>query len=241
MLRGIGSVFSFLTILPAPSATLDNTARYMYLFPAVGIVIGLLAGLVGLGLAELVDPILASLLVVVFLVVFTGAHHLDGLADFADGLMASGTKEKKLDAMKDSCTGTAGVAGTALYLAGLIIAVYLATPLDLLAGLLIGEILAKFSMVLMAALGNSAAQGSNSPFVRFMQDKRRLAAAFAIMIVPVYLVGDVVGLAMLGATISLTVLITVLSRRSFGGITGDVMGATNEITRLASLMVFVTI
>jgi cobalamin-5''-phosphate synthase (EC 2.7.8.26) len=46
---------------------------------------------------------------------------------------------------------------------------------------------------------------------------------------------------MLGVTVIVTLFILVLSNRSFGGVTGDVIGSTNELTRLASLMVFVSI
>jgi adenosylcobinamide-GDP ribazoletransferase len=46
---------------------------------------------------------------------------------------------------------------------------------------------------------------------------------------------------MLGVTIIVTLFILIISTRSFGGITGDVLGSTNELTRLASLMVFVSI
>ena len=241
MLKEIGSVFSFLTIFPSSNATLENIAKYMYIFPIVGIAIGLLVGSFGFGLSFVLDPLLVSLLVVASLAIVTGIHHVDGLADFADGLMVKGSKERKLKAMKDLSTGSAGIVGIVLYLVGLIITISLTSGFDLFKAILISEILAKFSMVLMASLGNSASLGSNSPFVSIMKDKRKLAAAFIIMLIPVAVIGETTGLIMLGVTITLTIFLLAISTRSFGGITGDVLGATNELTRLASLMVFVSI
>jgi adenosylcobinamide-GDP ribazoletransferase len=241
MFKEIGSVFSFLTIFPSSNSTLDNIAKYMYIFPIVGIVIGLLIGSFGFGLSFFLDPLLVSLLVVASIVIITGIHHADGLADFADGLMVKGSKDRKLKAMKDLSTGSAGIVAIALYLIGLVIAISLTSGFDLFKAILISEILAKFSMVLMASLGNSASLGSNSPFVKVMKDKKKLAIAFLIMIVPVILIGETTGLMMLGVTVTLTMFLLVLSTRSFGGITGDVLGATNEFTRLASLMVYVSI
>ncbi|MCV0392957.1 MAG: adenosylcobinamide-GDP ribazoletransferase [Nitrosopumilus sp.] len=241
MLKEIGSVFSFLTIFPSSNATLETIAKYMFVFPIVGIVIGLIIGSIGLGLSFFLDPLLVSLLVVASIAIVTGIHHADGLADFADGLMVKDTKEKKLQAMKDLSTGSAGIVSIVLYLLGLIITISLTSGFELFRAILISEILAKFSMVLMASLGNSASPGSNSPFVAIMKDKKKLAAAFFIMIIPVILLGETTGFVMLGVTVTLTLFILVLSTRSFGGITGDVLGATNELTRLASLMVFVSI
>lgn len=241
MLKEIGSVFSFLTIFPSSNATLENIAKYMYVFPIVGIAIGLLIGLFGFGLSFFLEPLLVSLLVVSSLAIITGIHHADGLADFADGLMVKGSKERKLKAMKDLSTGSAGIVGIVLYFVGLIITISLTSGFDLFKAILISEILAKFSMVLMASLGNSASLGSNSPFVSIMKDKKKLAAAFFIMIVPVAVIGETTGLVMLGVAITLTIFLLAISTRSFGGITGDVLGATNELTRLASLMVFVSI
>ncbi len=241
MLKEIGSVFSFLTIFPSSNATLENIAKYMYVFPIVGIAIGLLVGSFGFGLSFVLDPLLVSLLVVASLAIVTGIHHADGLADFADGLMVKGSKERKLKAMKDLSTGSAGIVGIVLYLVGLIITISLTSGFDLFKAILISEILAKFSMVLMASLGNSASLGSNSPFVSIMKDKRKLAVAFIIMLIPVAVICETTGLIMLGVTITLTIFLLAISTRSFGGITGDVLGATNELTRLASLMVFVSI
>jgi len=241
MLKEIGSVFSFLTIIPSSNATLENIAKYMYLFPIVGIAIGLLVGSFGFGLSFFLDPLLVSLLVVASIAIVTGIHHADGLADFADGLMVKGSKDRKLKAMKDLSTGSAGIVGIVLYLVGLIITISLTSGFDLFKAILISEILAKFSMVLMASLGNSASLGSNSPFVKIMKDKKKLAAAFIIMLIPVIVIGETTGLLMLGVTVILTIFLLVISTRSFGGITGDVLGATNELTRLASLMVFVSI
>ncbi len=241
MLKEISSVFSFLTIFPSSNATLENIAKYMYLFPIVGIIIGLLVGSFGFGLSFLLDPLLVSLLVVASITIVTGIHHADGLADFADGLMVKGSKDRKLKAMKDLSTGSAGIVAIVLYLVGLIITISLTSGFDLFRAILISEILAKFSMVLMASLGNSASLGSNSPFVKIMKDKKKLAVAFIIMLIPVIVIGETTGLLMIGVTVTLTLFLLAISTRSFGGITGDVLGATNELTRLASLMVFVSI
>jgi len=241
MLKEIGSVFSFLTIIPSSNATLENIAKYMYFFPLVGIAIGLLVGSFGFGLSSFLDSLIVSLLVVTSIAIITGIHHTDGLADFADGLMVKGTKDKKLNAMKDLTIGSAGIVAIVLYFISLIITISLTNGFDLFKAIIISEILAKFSMVLMASLGNSASLGSNSPFVMFMKDRKKLTTAFIITIIPVIVIGETTGLVMFGVTFVLTIFILSLSTRSFGGITGDVLGATNELTRLASLMVFVSL
>ena len=69
MLKEIGSVFSFLTIFPSSNATLESIAKYMYVFPIVGIAIGLLVGSLGFGLSFVLDPLLVSLLVVASLAI----------------------------------------------------------------------------------------------------------------------------------------------------------------------------
>jgi len=241
MLKEISSVFSFLTIIPSNSTNLETVARYMHVFPIIGIAIGLLIGSIGFGLSFFLEPLIVALLVVASIAIITGIHHTDGLADFADGLMTRGTKEKKRNAMKDLSTGSAGIVSVVLSIVGVIIALSLTTGYELFQAILLSEILAKFSMVLMASIGKSAAVGSNSPFMQIMKDKRRLAVAGVITIIPLVVIGGTTGLILFGASIGVTLFLIGLSTRSFGGITGDVMGATNELTRLSSLLIFVSL
>jgi len=241
MLKEISSVFSFLTIIPSNNTDLGTVARYMHVFPIIGIGIGLLIASIGFGLSFFLEPLIVALLVVASIAIITGIHHTDGLADFADGLMTRGTKEKKCKAMKDLSTGSAGIVSVVLYVVGAIIALSLTSGYELFQAILLSEILAKFSMVLMASIGNSAAVGSNSPFMQIMKDKRRIAVASVITVIPLVVIGGTVGLILFSASIGVTLFLIGLSTRSFGGITGDVLGATNELTRLSSLLIFVSL
>lgn len=241
MLKEISSIFSFLTIIPTKNASIETTAQYMYLFPIVGMVIGLLIGSLGFGLSLFVDPLITSLLVVASLALITGIHHTDGLADFADGLMAKGSKEKKLKAMKDLATGSAGIVAIVLYLIGLIIAISLSSGFQLFLAILLSEIIAKFSMVLMATLGKSASIGSNSPFVELMKNPKKIGLALVLTLVPLVTIGGINGLIIFTSCSILTLILIGISSRSFGGITGDVMGSANELSRLTSLLIFVSL
>ena len=241
MLKQIGSVFSFLTIIPTSNSDLNSIAKNMYLFPLVGIVIGLVIGTLGFGLSLYLEPLIVSLVVVASLAIITGIHHTDGLADFADGLMTKGTKEKKRKAMKDLSVGSAGIFSIVLYAIGVIIALSFSSGMELFKIILLSEVMAKFSMVLMAGLGNSASIGSNSPFMDSMKDKKRLLIAGIITIIPLIVIGEMNGLIVFASGIIVTMFLVGLSTKSFGGITGDVMGASNELTRLSSLLIFVSL
>jgi len=242
MLKEISSVFSFLTIIPTSTTNLETIAKYMYLFPIVGITIGLVVGGFGFGLSFIgLEPLIVGLLVVAAIALITGIHHIDGLTDFADGLMAKGTKEKKLEAMKDLSTGSAGIVTVVLYIVGMIIALSFMEGYFLFQAILVSEIMAKFSMVLMASTGQSAALGSNSPFVQLMKDKKKLGASIAFTIIPLVVVAGSTGMIVFAAGVILTLFLVGISTRSFGGITGDVLGASNELTRLSSLLIFVTL
>ncbi len=238
MLKGISSVISFLTIIPSKSSELDTVAKNMYLFPVAGAIIGLLIGGAGYGLSLYVQPLIVGLVLTGALVIMTGIHHTDALCDFADGMMAKGTKEKKFKAMRDPAVGSAGVVAVVLYVAGMIMSISMMKGLVLFEAILVSELMAKFAMVLQANRGSSAWQGLSSPFTQSMKNPAKLAAASVIAVVPAVILGGTTGIIVVGATVVMSFLLLAVSNRSFGGISGDVFGASNELVRLASLIIF---
>ena len=102
----------FLTRLPVPAAARgDRPLMHTgWAFPLVGLLVGAFGGsALWLG-AHSGIPLLASALIALALTAFvTGALHEDGLADLADGFGGGGTKERKIEIMRDSRVGSYGV------------------------------------------------------------------------------------------------------------------------------------
>jgi adenosylcobinamide-GDP ribazoletransferase len=238
MFNRIISVVSFLTILPSKNSDLETVARNMYLFPIAGALIGLIIGTVGYSLSLFIQPLITGLVLTGVLVIITGIHHTDALCDFADGIMAKGTKEKKQKAMRDPVVGSAGVVTVVLYVAGMIIAISLMKGFVLFEAILLSELMAKLSMVLQANRGLSAWQGFSSPFTQSMKDPRKLCVAVAIAVIPTVILGGITGVFLIISCVGLSLLLLAVANRSFGGISGDVFGASNELVRLASLLIF---
>ena len=236
------SVFSFLTIIPSGSHTLEDTAKNMHAFPAIGLLMGFVLGMAALGLYYAgVDQIIAAFLLVAATMLITGLHHTDGLADFADGLMRRGTVSEKLAAMRDVSVGTGGVTAIVLYVTAMVAALSVAGGEIIFWILLFGESSAKFSMVLVASVGLPSKTGSSVPFVRAMSHRWRLVVASVTAIAPLALFGGPAAIAAIACSSIAAVFIAILATRGFGGITGDVIGASNEIGRLSFVIVYVVL
>lgn len=241
MLKGISSVISFLTIIPSKNVELDTVAKNMYLFPVGGAIIGLIIGAAGFGLSSFLEPMIVGLLLTGSVVILTGIHHTDALCDFADGIMAKGTKEKKLQAMRDPAVGSAGVITIVLYAGGMIMAFSMMKGFTLFQAILLSELLAKFVMVLQANRGSSAWQGLSSPFTQSMKDKKKLGIAAMMTVIPIVIIGGMMGVVVLLVGVGLSFVLLAAANRSFGGVSGDVFGATNELVRLSSLLIFASL
>jgi adenosylcobinamide-GDP ribazoletransferase len=240
-LKPIQSVLAFLTILPVGKQNQDiyYIAKNMYLFPAAGLVIGSIVGAMALGISDFLHPLLTGFLITGALVILTGVHHTDALADFADGLMAKGSKEVKHKAMLDPAVGSAGVATLVMYFAGMIIVfnIGFGSSLAIFTSIITAEVIAKYVMVLLANRGISAWEGFSSPFIAAMKDRYKMIVATGIMAAIVWFASSYAGFIALIISLMLAQLLKYVSSKSFGGVSGDVLGASNEITRLSSFVV----
>jgi adenosylcobinamide-GDP ribazoletransferase len=240
-LKPILSVLAFLTILPVGKQKQDiyYIAKNMYVFPVAGLIIGSIIGAMALGTSNFLHPLLIGFLISGGLMILTGVHHTDALADFADGLMVKGSKEAKHKAMLDPAVGSAGVAVLVLYFIGMIIVfnIGFGSGLKIFTSIITAEVIAKYVMVLLAHRGLSAWEGISSPFIVAMKDRHKMLAATGIMVVIVGFASNYAGFVALIISLTLAQLLKYVSSKSFGGISGDVLGASNEITRLSSLMV----
>ena len=108
--------------------------------------------------------------------------------------------------------------------------------------LIVSEVVAKFAIVTLASTGRSAREGMNTPFVEAMRGRQgmvKLLVALTITIVVAFLISGLLGLLMMGIGVLTSLVIAWVSRRHFGGVTGDVFGASNDLARMTSLLLAV--
>ena len=221
-----------------------DAAKAMFLFPLVGAFIGLLAGLFGWVTSQFLPGLVVGALVLGLLLLITGLHHTDGLLDFGDGVMAHGSAERKIEIMHDQLTGAGGLSlGIMTFLIAALSIAELNTGI-IIQGVVVAEVSAKLSMVIGAWAGQAAHQGMASPFLEAMHGKKgtaRLIAAlvisFGISLPLLWLVGAVALL----ASVLASLIMVGISHRHFKGVTGDVLGATNELTRMVSLITLLAV
>jgi adenosylcobinamide-GDP ribazoletransferase len=221
------SLLQFTTILPLGKAQdLEYFAKRSYLYPLAGYVIG---ALVALPVFFIANPVIAAAVAIALLILITGAHHFDGLMDFGDGLMAHGDREKRIRALTDRNIGAGAVAlalvCTFLLFAGLQEAGLIACAL------LIGEVCAKFSMAFLTAYGRPFREGIHSYLNKYSHPY--FPALSFLLCLPLFFL-PVPPLKICVAFLLMIVcpvILLVLSGRLFGGVNGDVVGASNEITR----------
>jgi adenosylcobinamide-GDP ribazoletransferase len=229
----------FLTRLPAGgTGAAGSLSRATRVYPVIGLGVGLaggaafwLAGALGL------PPLVAGLIAVAATMLLTGALHEDGLADTADGFGGGDGRARKLEIMRDSRTGTYGVAALALSIAirGAALGA-LATPAAVFLALATAHAVSRACLpAAMTTLPPARASGLAAATGRPEPGDAGVALALAAA-VALLAQGFGPGLAALLAGALSAALVAWLARRQVGGYTGDVLGAMQQAAEVAVLL-----
>lgn len=108
-MKQLVSAFQFLTTIPLKKSVEFRPTAMVSFFPVVGFLVGCTVLFLDFLASMLWSSAIVSLLDVIFLMILSGALHLDGLGDTADGLFSHRKREEKLNIMKDSRVGIMGV------------------------------------------------------------------------------------------------------------------------------------
>jgi adenosylcobinamide-GDP ribazoletransferase len=242
-INGIFGLISFSTILPINIHTsIDEMAQFTWIWPLIGALIGIVVGAFGFLVLYLLHlpALIGAALIYSFSIWFTGFHHLDGLVDFGDGMMVHGSPEKKIDVMRDKRIGTGGLAY--LLMVGLVtFAVIGSSPAAVIFYiLLISEMAAKMGIVTCATFSKPFPDGTGRFFIESM-NKKMLVLSFILTSAVGFLAFNTLGIIGIIAGLLSGVLIALIAKKNFKWATGDVLGASNEVARMLSLLIMVSI
>jgi len=229
----------FLTVIPlkikgVSEKSLANSAAY---FPLVGLLIGLVLLAINYFTSILNLPLLTSnIILVVSLVAITGGMHLDGLSDTADAFLSGKSRDEMLLIMRDPHIGVMGVLSiiSALLLKiGLLVSLSASNKLS---ALILICVLSRWAVVLVMFLFPYARKdGKAGVFIRGM-NKEIMALALGLTCLFAFIAGSFIGLALLLAASGFAYLFGKFANRKIGGITGDTLGATIELTEVVVLL-----
>jgi adenosylcobinamide-GDP ribazoletransferase len=234
-------LLSFFTVLPVRGASLEQAAREVRLLPLIGLLTGL-PGAVLLLAAHIVPPGVSATLALGAVLLAAGLHHADGVLDVGDAIMARGSPDRRRDVLEDTRVGIGGLGALFLVYAptvGALAALCAISPARAALALLAGEVAARSAMLLMLAFGEPADPRSSSvPFVRALSGRHRTPAVFVALLAPLPFLLATSALAPLAIFAAPLVALCALrfSAAKFGGIGGDVVGATGEVSRAALLV-----
>ena len=243
VLRTFLFAWQFLTAIPLSRSTHDakpeELAASMSWYPLVGCLLGVLLATADMGLAKVFSSQVTNVFLILLLVAITRGLHQDGLADMVDGLAGGQTTQARLAIMRDARIGAIGATGLFLAL-GLRYAGLNAVPAGEHIALLIGmPVVGRWAMVVGAFHVTYARSegGLAQPFLAHLSWRHLCVATITAGLVLALLLGPWPALCGLLIGAALVRLSTAWFHRMFGGVTGDLLGAMNEISEILFVVI----
>lgn len=236
-LSGIRSAFGFLTRIPVGAIDPADLAKAPRWFPLVGTFVGLCVA----GVYALTEPVvgqtLGATIAVTVGVLLTGAFHEDGLADTADAFGSGATGERAVEIMRDSRLGTYGTVALVIAIIWKVAAVASMSPQAALAWIVAAAAMGRaVVLVMMRAVPPGTSDGGGRQMVLALG-----SGSLWFGVITAVIVGSVlVGVWILAAVVAVAAVFLWFKRTTMsklGGVTGDVLGALEQVSELAVLTV----
>ena len=230
----------FLTIFPIGTKSAIDKNRLpqatLY-FPLVGLFLGLILAVTNKLLFVIsLDELLSNVILVTLLIIFTGGLHLDGLADTADALLSRKDRAEMLKIMRDSRIGTMGVLSLICII---LLKLSLLCSLDsqmMNVSLILMCLLGRYSLVLAIFLFPYVREeGKAKVFIEGM-NPRIFSLACVITLFCLFAFLGLKGLVIFIIVASFAFFVGKFITRKIGGMTGDTLGAINELTEVFVLL-----
>ena len=236
MIKQLIILIQFMTRIPVfvnveyDEEKLGKSIKY---FPLVGAIIGIfLYGINILAGKITVNRQIAAIIIIIAEIFITGLIHIDGLADTADGLFSYAEKEKILEIMKDSRVGTNGAVALILYFTTKVILLSEIRP----EYIILYPVISRLSTSINAGLGEYARKNGMSNGIIGKNGKKEAVISIIITMILSFIILKVKGLIILIFAILFILLLMKGVKRKIGGITGDTMGASLELTSILVLL-----
>lgn len=241
------AALQFLTSIPIPGKrelSPEQLGRATAYFPVVGLIIGLVLACLNWLLGLILPPAAVNALLIVALVILTGALHLDGLADTCDGIAGHKTVEERWKVMRDSRTGAFGVVGIVLLLLVKYVTLNNIPPVFMTAVLIFMPVVSRWAMVYAiyvyryarpSGLGTAFKQATRWPQFT-AATVITFAVAFALF--PWF---SLAGLLIIAGILIITTALAFYFKYKFAGLTGDTYGAIDEVAEVMTLLVAIPI
>lgn len=231
------TIITLIPNLKADGTMLSKSSAY---FPIIGLIIGILTAVFDWTISDIFPNYITGILDVIWLVILQRGLHLDGLGDTFDGIIGGHTPERSLEIMKDSRCGAFAIVSITLVLllkAGLFTSLTFANNNEGWRFIILALCLSRWGIHFMGFLSRYAReQGGLGSYFTGNKVKNTLWLSTVSAMAVAFFVLNFKGILILLCLALWTWFFAGYFRRKLGGITGDVMGAYNEITEVLILL-----
>lgn len=216
----------------------ENFKRGAFFLPVVAFIIGGIEFLIYLALKNFLPPNVIIVLLILFTAMITGGLHMDGLADTCDGFFSLRDKERIIEIMKDSRMGAFGTIAMIINLLLKYQLLYSLVLKDCSIAIILAPVIGRISILFLCLSKRTAKKnGSGNIFIGNMNKPIIFLITIIALAMNTYFLGLKITIISFIVVLIITYLFYLLCLNKINGLTGDTLGACNELGEITFLLI----